>query len=43
MVTNEDGQETQKKVWGELAEKLERIEPGVTKVLLDWVGIVTAS
>ena len=29
----EDGPKTQKKVWRELVDKLERIHPGVTKVL----------
>jgi len=28
-VVSEDGAQTQKKLWGELSEKLERIEPGV--------------
>ena len=34
-VTNEDGQKTQKKVWSELVDKLDRIHPGVVKVLTD--------
>lgn len=28
-VTSKEGVETQKRVWNELSEKLERIEPGI--------------
>ena len=31
IVTGPKGQQLQKKVWGELAEKLEKIQPGILK------------
>ena len=31
-VTSSDGQKAQKKFWGELVEKLEMIQPGVTDI-----------
>ncbi len=34
-VTNEDGQEAQKRVWDEVASELEEIEPGCVKTLLE--------
>ncbi|KAI1857384.1 uncharacterized protein JN550_013202 [Neoarthrinium moseri] len=32
-VQSKDGQETQRRLWGELTEKLERIQPGITDIL----------
>ncbi|KAL8780690.1 MAG: hypothetical protein Q9194_000793 [Teloschistes cf. exilis] len=33
IVSNDEGVKTQKRLWAELTEKLERIQPGVTKVV----------
>lgn len=33
LVEGKEGAETQRRVWDELAKKLEDIEPGITKVL----------